>query len=278
MDAGLVTDWELRHDFDRVFPDVYMAKGYVLDAAAKARAAGHWAKGQGVLVGLSAAAMYGTRWLNAGTPAELALPGHCKPPNGIRTVRDTLERSECCEIDGFRVTTPARTGFDIGRRLSRAEAVPILDALCAATGLTPDDIAALAEHHSGLRGIRQLARTIPLIDSGAESPPESLTRLLLIDDGLPTPATQLVIRDDYGCFVARVDMGWRRWQVAVEYDGIQHWADRDQRTKDIDRFANLESLGWRIVRVNAQLLRTRPHVILDRVRFALRTQGAQLDG
>ncbi|MFE9575642.1 DUF559 domain-containing protein [Nocardia sp. NPDC006044] len=68
-------------------------------------------------------------------------------------------------------------------------------------------------------------------------------------------------------------MGWKEWRVAVEYDGAHHWTDPTQRTKDIDRLATLESLGWRVVRVNATLLHHRPHVILDRVRAALRAHG-----
>ncbi|WP_245719974.1 endonuclease domain-containing protein [Nocardia uniformis] len=171
------------------------------------------------------------------------------------------------------MTNPARTAFDIGRRLSRDAALPILDALCAATGLHAQDIAAVARSHSGTRGMRRLADLIPLVDAGAESPPESRTRLLLVDHGLPAPATQLVVRDSYGVFVARLDMGWEQWRVAVEYDGAQHWTDPRQRAKDIDRLAVLESLSWRIVRVGATLLHRRPHIILDRVHAAIRAQG-----
>ncbi|KAA8884981.1 DUF559 domain-containing protein [Nocardia colli] len=271
--AGLVTRWELQHNFVRVFPDVYLRKGCTLDAEGRARAAAHWAKGSGVLIGYSAAALHGTRWLDPDYPAEIARTEHCKPPGGIRSVCTVIESAECCEIDGFRVTTPARTAFDLGRRLPRAQAVPILDALCAATGLDPQHIENVARVHPGTRGVTRLSAILQLIDAGAESPPESHTRLLLTDDGLPRPTTQLVIRDSFGGFVARVDMGWEEWRVAVEYDGAHHWTDPTQRTKDIDRIATLESLGWRVIRVNATLLHHRPHVILDRVRTALRAHG-----
>lgn len=271
--AGLVTRWELEHNFVRVFPDVYLPKGCTLDADGRARAAAHWAKGAGVLIGYSAAALHGTRWLDPEHAAEIARTEHCKPPCGIRAVRTIIEPSECCEVDGFRVTTPARTAFDLGRRLPRDQAVPILDALCAATGLDPMHVAGLVREHPGVRGVTRLSTVLQLVDAGAESPPESHTRLLMIDDGLPKPTTQLVIRDGFGGFVARVDMGWEPWRVAVEYDGAHHWTDPAQRTKDIDRIATLESLGWRVIRVNATLLQHRPHVILDRVRAALHAHG-----
>ncbi len=168
--AGLVTRWELRHNFVRVFPDVYVRRGCSLDARGRARAAAHWAKGDGVLIGCSAAAMHGTRWLDADQPAEIARAGHCRPPCGIRAVRSVVEPSECCEVDGFTVTTPARTAFDLGRRLPRERAVPILDALCAATGLEPGEVAILASKHPGARALKPLADNARRRRSGRRIP------------------------------------------------------------------------------------------------------------
>lgn len=59
------------------------------------------------------------------------------------------------------------------------------------------------------------------MDGGAQSPYETRTRLVLLAAGLPRPDTQLVVRDR-GRFVARLDMGWAAWKVAVEFDGAQH--------------------------------------------------------
>ncbi|MEV0335766.1 DUF559 domain-containing protein [Nocardia sp. NPDC050717] len=115
---------------------------------------------------------------------------------------------------------------------------------------------------------------MPLVDPGAESPPESLTRLSIVRSGLPAPETQIVVRDEAGDFVARLDMGWRQWRVGVEYDGAHHWTDPAQRTKDIDRSAILADLGWRIIRVSASLLYRRPHIFLDRIHSALAARGA----
>jgi very-short-patch-repair endonuclease len=64
-------------------------------------------------------------------------------------------------------------------------------------------------------------------------------------------------------------MGWREWRVAVEYDGVQHWADRRQRSWDIDRIAILEAMGWTVIRVSAEMF-DRSDVILSRVMAKLR--------
>jgi very-short-patch-repair endonuclease len=59
------------------------------------------------------------------------------------------------------------------------------------------------------------------------------------------------------------------WKVAVEFDGAHHWTDSAQRTRDIDRIAELEERGWKIVRVSDDLLRNRPHIVVERARRAL---------
>ena len=113
------------------------------------------------------------------------------------------------------------------------------------------------------------------MDGGAESPQETRLRLALINAGLPRPETQIEFRDRYGRVRVRVDMGWREWKVAVEYDGVQHWADKQQRAWDIDRIAMLEASGWVVVRVSSDML-TRPAVIVERVRQKLRKAGCPI--
>lgn len=115
----------------------------------------------------------------------------------------------------------------------------------------------------------RLRRILPLVDGGAESPQESRTRLALIDAGLPRPTTQIVVRDGYGEFVARIDMGYEDLRVGIEYDGEQHWTSTRQRERDIDRYSALQDLGWVIVRVSNDLLKYRQGTLIARVSAAL---------
>ncbi|AOW91817.1 hypothetical protein BFN03_01525 [Rhodococcus sp. WMMA185] len=62
----------------------------------------------------------------------------------------------------------------------------------------------------------RLRNVLGLVDPGAESPPETRTRFLLIRAGLPAPSTQIPIADLSGRIFARADMGWERWRVLVE--------------------------------------------------------------
>src|SRR5690242_9228506 len=114
----------------------------------------------------------------------------------------------------------------MARRLPLLIAVPRIDALLRVSGCTVLDARAVIGQHPGLRGVRRAAKALDVADGSAESPPESLTRMLLVAAGFPRPVTQIVVRDDDGHPVYRLDMGWPQYKVAVEYDGAQHWTDQ----------------------------------------------------
>jgi very-short-patch-repair endonuclease len=120
----------------------------------------------------------------------------------------------------------------------------------------------------------QLRDVVGLADGGAESPQESRTRLVLTDAGLRPTQTQIEVYGPFGNHVGRIDMGYPEWKVGVEYDGEQHWTNPAIRARDIDRQAELEGLGWRLVRVSAEMLRFRAYTIVSRTRDALRAAGA----
>lgn len=263
---GAVTRSQLRTRYRAVFRDVYIGRDAELTAAAKARAA--WLATGSTLAGLSAAAVLGTKWVDASAPAEIVrFDRHSQRGMVVRSYQ--LAADEVRVIAGMRVTTAARTAFDIGRGSPAIRAVPILDALLNATGIKPAEVVALVDRHRGARGSLRLRAALDLVDGGAESPQETRVRLLLVRAGLPKPETQIKFPD----LRIRVDMGWRVWKVAVEYDGIQHWEDRYQRSWDIERIALLEAAGWAVVRVSAEML-SRPQVIVERVKAKLVERGA----
>jgi hypothetical protein len=269
--AGLVTDHRLRTAYVAVHRNVYVPRDVALDAKDKAVAAWLWSGRRGVVAGLSAAALLGSRWIDGHLPAELNRPSRDKA-DGIVLHSDPLAPGEVTRIRGIAVTTPARTVYDLGRATDLHTAVIRIDALRHATGVHMAQINAVIARHPGARWVRRLRRAVELSDGGAESPQETRTRLLLVAHGLPPLTTQIEVRAAYG-FVARLDMGWPAYRVAVEFDGAQHWTDPRQRSRDIDRMAELTALGWSVVRVSGEMLRDRPHVIVQRVSAALRERG-----
>lgn len=265
---GYVTRRTLRSQYEPVYRNVYVRQGQQLTPVARAVGAWLWSGRYATIAGLSAAASHGSKWIDPRLPAELNRTEGCAV-DGISIYREQLLHGETTVIRGMPITTPARTGFDLGRRKDLTTAVMRLDALANATGLKPAAIESLAANHRGLRGLVQLRRVLELMDGGAESPQESRTRLALVHAGLPKPETQIVVRNSYGIPFARIDMGYRELKVAIEFDGPQHWTDPARRTADIDRSAELGALGWRMVHVSGDLLRYRSGVMIARTCAAL---------
>jgi Protein of unknown function (DUF559) len=271
---GRVTRRTLHSQHQLVYRNVYLPKGHQLTAATRGVAAWLWSERKATTAGLSAAALLGTRWIDPGQPGEL-YRRNGKPTDGIVIHRDELWDDEIRPLRGIPATTPARTAFDLGRRKGLISAVTHVDALANATNLKAVDVEDLIQRHPGVRGLVQLRQVLRLMDGGAESPQETRTRLLLVRSGLPKPDTQIVVVDRFNYPFARLDMGYREWKVAIEFDGAQHWTDPAQRTADIDRYAELAALGWLIIRVSSDLLRHRPEVVVARVCVALRQAGAE---
>lgn len=270
--AGELTEHQLRHDYTRIYRDVYAPKRAHVTARTKAFAASLFAP-DAVLIGRSACAMHGAKWIDASAPAVVARAAHFRSPRGLVVRRFELLEDEIEDVDGVRVATPARAAYDIGRLESPDRAIELIDSLCNATGLKPAAALELAGRHRGERGLTRLRSVLGLVDDGAESPRETRLRLALVRAGLPVPETQLVIADEFGRIFARADLGWREWKVLVEYDGEHHWTDPAQRAWDIERTPLLESLGWREIRVGSRLLANETELV-RRVRAKLRVAGA----
>ncbi|ODR11657.1 hypothetical protein BHQ15_00185 [Mycolicibacillus koreensis] len=270
--AQRLTRRELRRFFTGVYPGVWIPRGVELTPRQRACAAWLWSRRCGVLAGLSAAAMLDTKWIDAGLPAEL-IHTNRRPPPLLTVHTDRLTPEETREVAGVPVTTPARTAFDLGRRLPLIDGVQRLDALINATDLKVPDVAALATVHPRVPGLRRLAATLALVDGGAESPYESMTRLMLVRAGFPRPQTQIKVCDAFGRVIARIDLGWREWQVGVDFDGRHHWTSARQRAWDAERYSLLGEFGWTDIRLTSWTLHRAPEVFLRRVGEALIARG-----
>lgn len=262
--AGVLTRHELRAHYEVVFRDVYLPAGTQLTAAVRAKAAYLWAGRRAVVCGVSAAALHGNPYISADRVVELNRSRR-NAPDGIIIRGDRLASDECTMIDDVAVTTPARTIFDIGRRLRTERAVELTDVLLRHCGATEVD--ELIARYRGARGLCRLHNVLALADPGAESVQETRLRLCVVGAGLPYPETQIeiVARDGR---VIRLDMGWRSRRVAVEFDGAQHWGDAAQHRRDIERLELIAAMGWRLVRVSRDQLVNDPGSVVARVRAA----------
>jgi len=265
---GKLTPYELRSRFRSIYPDVYLAGYAVPSLQQRSEAAWLWSGRRGVLAGLAAAALHGSKWIDVDEPVELVWRNP-HPPAGVITRNHRLDDDEITHAARLPVTTPARTAYDLGRLLPRSNAVTRLDALMQATPYSAEDVLVLAKRYPGARGLRQLRAVLPLVDGGSASPKESWLRMLLLDAGLPRPTTQIPVHESWR-LIGILDMGWIKYKVAVEYDGDQHRTDRRQYVRDQKRLRDLEAVGWIVVRVIAE---DRPGDVIRRVRQALAARG-----
>jgi REase_MTES_1575/Transcriptional regulator, AbiEi antitoxin len=237
-----------------------LLKGVYVDAAVpdsigvRAAAAAKVVPPGSVVCDLTAAWIHGAQLTSAESrfrvpPLEVfRLAGHTRVrrPECTGGTR-SLAADDIMEVAGVVVTTPLRTALDLGRLLRRDQALGAIDALLRAGDLSTRDLTAQLERFRGARGVVQLRQLAPLADPRAESPAESLTRLRLIDGGLPVPEVQWEIRNAMGIVVYRLDLAYPELKLAIEYDGAEFHTSVEDRERDERRRAHLRRLGWTIV-------------------------------
>lgn len=102
-----------------------------------------------------------------------------------------------------------------------------------------------------------------------DSPPETRTRLLLVLAGLPEPVVGHDVSLPDGGWIARPDLSYPSYRIAIEYDGRHHVDDHRQWRRDIFRRENLAAAGWLVIEITAYDLHQRPLTVIRRVLSAL---------
>ncbi|WP_449277057.1 hypothetical protein [Leucobacter sp. GX24907] len=136
-------------------------------------------------------------------------------------------------------------------------------------------IAELREAATSMRwmGSRRLAEALPQLTTASASVPESHLRLLCADWGLPAPELDVDIFDTRGRLLGCSELAWPEYRVVAEYEGDQHRSEVGQWNRDIDKYGDYEEVGWKVVRVTADLQYRRASVLRGRLVRALRERG-----
>ena len=272
--AAGMTRTQLRDDGVRVSRGAYVSRAVPLTMRHAALAALEVLPRHAVLSHRTAAALLGAP-VPVSWPLEVIVrPGDYRPRRrNVRVhVRD-LEPADVIRHRGLPLTGGAQTFLDLAASLAADELVAVGDSLYRSAHL---DAAAVTERLSradGVRGVLRARACAPLLSPLAMSRPESLVRYWLIDSELPDPEPQIPVLDRCGRAVAHADLGYRRWKIAIEYEGRQH-AEQRQFSRDLARYSLMAADGWLTLRFGAADLGRRTTVI-DRVAGALRSRGAR---
>lgn len=243
-----------------------------LGPAAHRRAAVLGAGAEAVLTDLSAARHWSLPvppWLR-GEPEAITVS---RPPGGARPIRrDTagrrvlLPEAHVTLHLGVRVTTVARTWLDCAALVPLPHLVAMGDHALHHALVSAGDLESTVGWARRRRGVVNARQALPLLDPGAESPPESVVRVHCLMAGLPRPVCNLDIAHD-GQWLARVDLAWPEARLVVEYDGVVH-LDDVQRRRDAWRRNALQRAGWLVITLTADDLRT-PGLMCRRIADAL---------
>lgn len=157
-----------------------------------------------------------------------------------------LRPEDICVVSGVKVTTPLRTAADLARLRGRRAALAVLDAFARQHDVSPADHVRMIRRLAGHRGVIQYRELAPLADPRPESFAESWTRMDIKDHGLPPPEPQVwVALPGFGN--VRLDFGYPRWKVAVEYNGEEFHSSDAARAADQARIEALERAGWIVI-------------------------------
>jgi very-short-patch-repair endonuclease len=194
---------------------------------------------------------------------ELVVPGGGRSRPGLVLRAHVLPPDEIVPVDGVRVTTPARTAFDLGRVSPTVHAIMGVDALRHVCTVCPDEVRSIALRHPGARGVRRLPEVLRRSTHLAQSPMESRIRVAIEDAGLPMPVLQYRVGPYF------LDMAYPERKVALEYEGREHLTPERTR-RDLDRQAYLSREGWTVVRLPASVVLHETWRIASKVRGLLR--------
>ena len=169
---------------------------------------------------------------------------------------------------GIRISSPERAWCELSSALRLPEFVAVGDYLIhwRSPLTTTEALAAAAARYPGRRGQPLIRAAVPLLDGRAESPPESVFRVIIIlagFDGLEVNYSIAVPGYNY-----RADLAFPCHMVVIEYHGDYH-RNPEQWRKDLTRKSRLEAAGWFVLEFNADDLKN-PVELLARIRVVLR--------
>ncbi|MEJ6550052.1 DUF559 domain-containing protein [Corynebacterium sp. USCH3] len=305
--SGTVTDWKLKRGYVQVAPGMVVPApegfdptdhgGFGVDCVTRAWAH-HLVRPDAVVAGWAAAGLYGLLpdWCDSApvlllcgvtshgsTRSTTAARHPVRPvirprPAGLETRRPSRR------FPGLRVVAPQvaavhclwtiLTGrhtwwvHDVpGLRREEVRAVQFIDAFCQCTWVTR---AQLLEAARGTIDRGVMEGLLALADDGAQSPMETVMRLIVRDVLAPPHRWQSQIRVDLAPgavagWTPRTlpDLGCEELRLALYYDGGHHGTAR-QTDVDFDQFHALRDLDWEALRFTKESIRS-PAVVQERV-------------
>jgi hypothetical protein len=224
----------------------------------------------------SAACLWGLDGSRPGA-VEISVPRNHRPryrENGRVHESTDLELAEPTVIKGIPVTGLVRTLIDLAAVVSRRRLTQAVDDAIRRRKTTWEQLAAVRARHSR-RGRDGVGKMRELLEEryGTTIPDSYFGRLvadLLVDAGLPQPEIEHNVYSETGEWLARVDVAYPRWKIAIELDSKQHHLHEEAFEADRPRQNRLEIEGWLVLRYTWLFYSRHPNKLCAEVREAVR--------
>lgn len=192
--------------------------------------------------------------------------GGVQPRNrldGVRIISRNLSGEDVTAIAGIPVVGLATAAMTSAVDSDDEYAMALLDAALR-SGSSRNDLLEIGARWSSTKGMAAAMRLVDQARAGAESALESISRVRLVDRGLPEPVLQKEFHDRRG-FIGRVDMWWPKWRVIGEADGLGKYDDPRVLRMEKIREDRLRALGLRVVRWTWNEIWTHPGDVVSRI-------------
>ncbi len=170
------------------------------------------------------------------------------------------------------MTTAARTVVDLARELDFRAGVVAADSALHRKLTAKEELRAVLATCSQWRGIQRAREVVEFADPRAESPLESIARVVFRDCGLPPPDLQVWL-GGVAEPIGRVDFYWTKYRTIAEVDGDMKYKDPRRAKAQLKRDALLRSDGYEVVHFDWQEVTSSPDYVAATIR-ARRTHHA----
>jgi len=177
-------------------------------------------------------------------------------------------------LKGIPTTSVARTLFDLCAVLKQQEAERALDDCLVRKLVTVEAAWRVYEElgGTGRGGSRLFRELLNARGEGYVAPASELERRFINDVivafSLPLPKRELDLGDGEG-WIGRVEFVYLEARVLVEIDGRLHHTSLRDRRHDRDRDNRFMAAGWRVIRIDYEMLTKRPEYVAKLIREAL---------
>lgn len=179
----------------------------------------------------------------------------------------TLTSEDLVELEGVPSVNRPLAAVSAASMASLEWAVVTLDAAAWQSPETMEQLGGLADEWGRLRGIGTVRAAMPWVRTGAQTPLESLSRVRLVQGGLPEPRLQVPLYDADG-LIGYVDMLWEDLGVVGEADGAVKYLSGTVLLDEKRREDRIRALGLAVVRWSWDDIMREPTKVAARIRAA----------